>query len=157
MIKKNIDEFYNSPKNISQEKVTFLKNYFYPQINEYKAIKRENFQIGVNSNPNILFFRDKNNKHQEIILYLTTNKKFINFRKNISSTIYYEISYNIDDENNNIYYKNNSIDEKSNSKESLVKNSINTNSMNNYHKDYDNDYYSNYINTCKNNCTCIII
>ena len=88
MIKEYLNEFYISSNEISNKKITFIKNFFYPKINAYKNIKRENFQIGRNKNTNILFFRDKTNKHEEIILHVVTNKKFSKFCKNISLNSY---------------------------------------------------------------------
>ena len=150
MIDKYIDEFYNSPQNISQEKITFIKNYFYPEINQYRTIKRENFQVGVNSNRNLLFFRDKNNKYHEVILYLNTNKKFSNFRKNISSTIYFTNSFDINIKNQKTYTQisnNTNI----NSENLLI---INKKPKYDY-DDVDNQNYTS-IKNCTNKCNCNI-
>ena len=101
MIEEYINEFFLSPNEISNEKITFIKNYFYPEINQFKNIKRENFQVGINKNRHILFFRDKTNKHEEIILHLVTNKKFNNIRKNISFTTYNNNSFEVININDN--------------------------------------------------------
>lgn len=106
MIEEYINEFFLSPNQISNEKITFIKNYFYPEINQFKNIKRENFQVGINKNRNILFFRDKINKHEEIILHLVTNKKFNNFRKNVSFTRYNNNSFEVININKNIIDNN---------------------------------------------------
>lgn len=106
MIEEYINEFFLSPNEISNEKITFIKNYFYPEINQFKNIKRENFQVGINKNRNILFFRDKTNKHEEIILHLVTNKKFNNFRKNVSFTTYNNNSFEVININKNIIDNN---------------------------------------------------
>ena len=100
MIEEYIEEFFLSPKTLSNKKVTYIKNYFYPEINQFKKIKRENFQVGVNSNKNKMFFRDKTNKHEEIILHLGTKKKINNFRKNVSFTIYDSNSFQVININN---------------------------------------------------------
>tara|TARA_B100001093_G_C26703110_1_gene959974 strand:- start:747 stop:1136 length:390 start_codon:yes stop_codon:yes gene_type:complete len=106
MIEEYINEFFLSPNDISNEKITFIKNYFYPEINQFKKIKRENFQVGIQKNRNVLFFRDKTNKHEEIILHLVTNKKFNNFRKDISFTTYNNNSFEVINVNKNIIDNN---------------------------------------------------
>ena len=63
MIEEYLNEFFFSPNEISNNKITFIKNYFYPEINQFKNIKRENFQVGINKKRNILLFRDKTKKH----------------------------------------------------------------------------------------------
>ena len=121
MIEEYLNEFFIYPNQISNEKITFIKNYFYPEINQFKKIRRENFQVGVNKNRNILFFRDKSNKHEEIILHLVTNKKFNNFRKNISFTTYNNNSFNV------VYINDNEIN--NNSKDSFI---VNNNSKDSF-------------------------
>ena len=106
MIEEYINDFFLSPNEISNEKITFIKNYFYPEINQFKNIKRENFQVGIQKNRNVLFFRDKTNKHEEIILHLVTNKKFNNFRKDISFTTYNNNSFEVINVNKNIIDNN---------------------------------------------------
>ena len=106
MIEEYIEEFFLSPKTLSNEKVTFIKNYFYTEINEFKKIKRENFQVGVNSDKSKMFFRDKTNKYEEIILNLETKKKITNFRKNISFTRYNNNSFEVININKNIIDNN---------------------------------------------------
>ena len=95
-IKNYLDEFFDHPYKISGEKITFIKNYFYLEINFFKPIKRENLQIGVTKNKNIIYFRDKTNKQYEIILELNTNKKSNFFRKdyNKSYKIYNSFNHN---------------------------------------------------------------
>lgn len=106
MIEEFINEFFLSPNEISNEKITFIKNNFYNEINQFKNIKRENFQVGIAKNRNILFFRDKTNKHEEIILHLVTNIKFNNFRKNVSFTKYNNNSFEVININKNIIDNN---------------------------------------------------
>ena len=84
MIKDYLLQFHKQPKDIEEFKINTLKNYYYNEINKILPIKRENFQIGVNNNFNILFFRDKTNKHNELILNIHTNYSQFNYRKQIS-------------------------------------------------------------------------
>ena len=154
MIEQYLNEFYISPNEISNEKITIIKKFFYAEINQFKNIKRENFQVGINKNKNILFFRDKTNKHEEIILHLITNKKFNNFRKNISFTTYnnnsfcgynnnlFEIVYDNDNNDNND--NNNNYNNNNNSKDPLITYS-------------DSKKCNNKcINKCINECNCTI-
>ena len=102
MIENYLNEFFNSPNSISEEKISYIKNYFYPQINQFKNIKRENFEVGINNNKNILFFRDKNYKHEEVVLHLITNKIFNHFRKNLLLT--YNSSNSFNRKNNEVKF-----------------------------------------------------
>lgn len=84
MIIDYLYEFHKAPKQIEEFKINTLKNYYYSEINKILKIKRENFQIGVNKDFNLLFFRDKTNKHNELVLNIYTNIYNFNFRKEIS-------------------------------------------------------------------------
>ena len=79
-----LQEFHDYPKEISEYKIKVLKDFYYENINNIFPVKRENFQIGVNNNHNLLFFRDKTFKNRELILNIIQNKTDINYRKEIS-------------------------------------------------------------------------
>ena len=79
-----IDEFHNNPQNISEYKIIVLKDFYYENINSIFPVKRNNFQIGVNKNTNLLFFRDRTNKSRELILNIINQSSNINIRKQIS-------------------------------------------------------------------------
>ena len=143
MIEEYLNEFFFSPNEISNNKITFIKNYFYPEINQFKNIKRENFQVGINKNRNILFFRDKTKKHEEIILHIISNKKFSNFRKNVSFTIYNNNSFEV-------AYINNDSKSNNNSKDLLIMNNISDKLDNKLDNKFNNKYYNKYYNKC--NC-----
>ena len=159
MIEEYLKEFFISPNEISNEKITFIKNYYYPEINQFKNIKRENFQVGVNKNTNILFFRDKSNKHEEIVLHLVTNKKFNNFRKNVSFTTYDNNSFSV-------LYINNINNKDYNSNDNLITNNQIYDKSNKFNKSNKSNKFNksnkcnksnkfNKSNKC-NKCYCII-
>ena len=84
MIIDYLYEFHENPKGIEEYKINTLKNFYYPRVNKILIIKRDNFQIGVNNNFNIIFFRDRTNKHNELILNIHNNQSVFNFRKQVS-------------------------------------------------------------------------
>ena len=84
VINKYINEFHQDPKGISEYKIMALKDFYYENINSIFPIKRNNFQIGVNKNYDLLFFRDRKNKHRELVLNIIQNTSDINIKKNIS-------------------------------------------------------------------------
>ena len=59
-------------------------------------MKKKNFQIGVNSNFKLVFFRDKLNPSNEVVLNLIEKKTFFNYRRQISYSI---SSINLDKKN----------------------------------------------------------
>ena len=85
-------EFHEKPLEIEEYKINTLKNFYYDKIYNIFPIARENFQIGVNKNFNLLFFRDKKNKHNELVLNIYTNTSIFNFRKQISYS-FKEVSF----------------------------------------------------------------
>ena len=110
-----INEFHEDPKGISEYKIMVLKDFYFENINSIFPIKRNNFQIGVNKNKNLLFFRDKTNKHHELILniiYNTSeiNTSEINFRKQISYSFDSLKLDKIEDQNSNNILIQKSID-----------------------------------------------
>lgn len=84
MIIDYLYEFHEHPNDIEEFKINTLKNFYYSRINKILPIKRDNFQIGVNQNFNLIFFRDKTNKHNELILNIHSNQSKFNFRKEVS-------------------------------------------------------------------------
>lgn len=116
MIINYLYEFHRNTKDIEEYKINTLKNFYYSRINKIFPVKRENFQIGVNNNFNLIFFRDRTNKHNELILNIHSDQSIFNFRKqvsysfnkiksedNISST--HDIESSIDYFNNHSYKK----------------------------------------------------
>ena len=79
-----LQEFHLNPKDISEYKINVLKDFYYENINSIFPVDRVNFQIGVNKNDNILFFRDKTFKNRELVLNIIQNTTDINYRKEIS-------------------------------------------------------------------------
>ena len=105
-----INEFHEDPKGISEYKIMALKDFYFENINSIFPIKRNNFQIGVNKNKNLLFFRDKTNKHHELILNIIYNTSEINFRKQISYSFDSVKLDKIEDQNSNNILIQKSID-----------------------------------------------
>ena len=87
MINNYLKEFHENPNGIEEYKITILKNHYYKYINSILQIEKKNFQIGVTSNFKLVFFRDKLNPSNEIVLNLIEKKTFFNYRRQISYSI----------------------------------------------------------------------
>ena len=87
MINNYLKEFQENPNGIEEYKITILKDHYYKYVNYILQIEKNNFQIGVNSNFKLLFFRDKLNPSKELVLNLTEEKTFLNYRREISYSI----------------------------------------------------------------------
>tara|TARA_B100001093_G_scaffold506374_1_gene565176 strand:+ start:1792 stop:2247 length:456 start_codon:yes stop_codon:yes gene_type:complete len=101
-----LDEFHEDPYKISQDKINILKDFYYKNINKIFPVKRDNFQIGVNKNKNLLFFRDKQNKKKQLILNIIENTSTISENNNIQRE--YSYSFNSLTLDNNQLNNNNS-------------------------------------------------
>tara|TARA_B100001093_G_scaffold407422_1_gene396047 strand:- start:5352 stop:5762 length:411 start_codon:yes stop_codon:yes gene_type:complete len=87
MIDRYLREFREDPYGIQEFKIVILKNYYFDNMNSVLNCERDNFQIGVNKNENLLFFRDKSNKNNELVLNIIENRSFFKIRKNISYSV----------------------------------------------------------------------
>ena len=87
MINNYLKEFHENPNGIEEYKITILKNHYYEYINSILQIEKKNFQIGVNSNFKLIFFRDKLNPSNEVVLNIIEKKTFFNYRRQISYSI----------------------------------------------------------------------
>ena len=87
MINNYLIEFREDPNGIEEYKIIILKDFYYDYINSILKIKKDNFQIGVNKNDKILFFRDKVNPSTELVLNIIEKSTFFNYRREISYSV----------------------------------------------------------------------
>ena len=101
MIDRYLREFRDDPEGIEEFKIVILKNYYFDNINSVLNCERDNFQIGVNKNENLLFFRDKTSKSNELVLNIIEKRTFFNLTKNISYSVSSVKINDINSENRN--------------------------------------------------------
>lgn len=109
LLNEYLDEFRSNPSGIPERKISYLKYYYYRNINLILDGKFKNFKIGVNSNKDIIFFYNTKKPNLEIIYNIKTqryykikykiNKKF--FLEEIYLDDFNELNYKL------ISYKNN--------------------------------------------------
>tara|TARA_Y100000816_G_scaffold231709_1_gene177021 strand:- start:526 stop:765 length:240 start_codon:yes stop_codon:yes gene_type:complete len=71
-----LTQFYNDPIGIEEYKINFLKNHYYDIINSKLNIEFNDMLIGINNNPDILYFKSKT-KNIEPIKYNIKDDIFI--------------------------------------------------------------------------------
>ena len=102
-----LNQYYSDPKNLENYKLNYLKNHYYPTINFILNIHIKDFQIGVNSNKDLIWFCDKKNNNLHVIYNHKLDKYYLKHCEkemeeiNINDYKKWDINNNINNEISN--------------------------------------------------------
>ena len=152
-----LNEFRNNFDNIEEYKIIFLKNHYYPKINNILNSDFKNFRIGITRNKELLWFTDITRPNHEVIYNIVNDEYFLKNKItnkiekiNISDFEYnnHHINHNNTNNNNHNNTNNNNHYNTNNNK------NINHKNNNKIEKTYINNFdYNNDENFCK---SCLI-
>ena len=155
-----LNEFRNNFDNIEEYKIIFLKNHYYPKINNILNSDFKNFRIGITRNKELLWFTDITRPNHEVIYNIVNDEYFLKNKItnkiekiNISDFEYnnHHINHNNTNNNNHNNTNNNNHYNTNNNKNINHKNNnkIEKTYINNF--DYNND--ENFCKSCLIRCT----
>ena len=150
-----LNEFRNNFDNIEEYKIIFLKNHYYPKINNILNSDFKNFRIGITRNKELLWFTDITRPNHEVIYNIVNDEYFL--KNKITNKIEkinisdFEYNYNNNNHNNNQKNHNNNHNNHNNNHNNHNKNNnkIEKTYINNF--DYNND--ENFCKSCLIRCS----